>query len=110
MVIVSCSVPSSSVGLQSSVSPFCTACRRVAVSKPGSDAVIVTARAEFLDDVLGVAEADRAPVLGDGDVEVEEVVGVEYHVLPVDFRPAHPQAVDEGEILAVHSRPGPLVD
>src|SRR2546423_5256258 len=31
---------------------------------------------------------------------------VEGRALPVDFRPAHPQAVDEGEILALHSGQG----
>ena len=69
----------------------------------------IDVRAEFLDDILRVAKADRAPVFRDRDVEIQKVMPVEDHVLPVDFRPAHPQAVDEGEILALHwGQDGPV--
>ena len=54
-----------------------------------------------LAPTLGVAEADRAPVFGDGDVEVEEVVAVENHVLAIDLGPAHSQGMHEGEIARV---------
>src|SRR2546426_12693101 len=42
----------------------------------------IDVRAELLDDILRVAKADRAPVFGDRDVEVQKVMSVENHVLP----------------------------
>ncbi len=51
-----------------------------------------------------VGNSQGAPVVGDGDVKVGQVVGVEHHFLLVNFRPAHPQRVDETEIFAAGCR------
>ena len=49
---------------------------------------------------LLVRQRQRAPVVGDGGVEVHQVVRVEDDLLHVDFGPAHAQAVEEAEVLA----------
>jgi hypothetical protein len=49
-----------------------------------------------------IGQPDRAPVVGDGRVEVHQVMGVEDDLLHVHLGPAHPQAVKKAEILAFH--------
>ena len=46
-------------------------------------------------EILRIANAQRAEVLGDGDISVGQVVAVEYDTLRVDLSPAHPQRVEK---------------
>ena len=60
----------------------------------------VNVGAEFFDEVIRIIESDGAPVFDDGDIEIEEIIAVEDHVLAVDLGPAHAQCVREGEVFA----------
>lgn len=51
---------------------------------------------------LLVGQRHRAPVVGDGGVEIHQVVGVEDDLLHVHLGPAHAQAVEETEIGTAH--------
>ena len=52
-----------------------------------------------------VRQRQRAPVAGDGGVEVHQVVAVEDDLLRVDLGPAHAQAVEEAEVGTFHGGP-----
>src|SRR3954465_15027846 len=58
--------------------------------------------AELLHDGVRVVEPDGAPIFGNRHVEVQKIVGIEDHALPVDFGPAHPQRVEQGELVPFH--------
>jgi hypothetical protein len=52
----------------------------------------------FSVSILVIAQG--AKILGDGRIEMRQIMRVEHHALAVDFGISHPKRVEEPELLA----------